>query len=283
MVAEVLLFVLGLLLCVILGSNNASVCFGTSTGSNDTNYPLAAGMAALGVFLGMLLEGYKLSGVVFSSGLGEISVETMLIMLIVNLAMLLVATYFRIPLSLSHSLIGSVVGVGVGTRVPVNWSYILTVVLSWVLTPLVGILSAVLISMALIRVSHNIKNPLTLDYLYGRLTLILAFYTSYVLGANTIGLVTGLFVDYLGKQLIYSFIFGLAAAFGIFFLGRGLAEVVGQGIVELSPLTGLVAQFGGAFTVHLFTQFGLPVSITQALLGGVLGAGLAKKIGRAHV
>jgi len=55
MVTEVLLFVLGLLLCIILGSNNASVCFGTSTGSTDTNYSLAASMAALGVFLGMLL------------------------------------------------------------------------------------------------------------------------------------------------------------------------------------------------------------------------------------
>ena len=57
-----------------------------------------------------------------------------------------------------------------------------------------------------------------------------------------------------------------------------MAKSVGKEIISLSPLNVFVAQFSGAFTVHLFTQFRLPISLVQALTGGIIGIGFAKKV-----
>ncbi len=64
----------------------------------------------------------------------------------------------------------------------------------------------------------------------------------------------------------------------MYFLSSGVTKTVGVKILGLSPSTALVVQLSGALTVHMFTQFGLPVSITQSLVGGILGIGLAKRI-----
>jgi len=49
---------------------------------------------------------------------------------------------------------------------------------------------------------------------------------------------------------------------------------VGKGIVPLDPFSALVVVLAEAFTLHLFTQVGVPVSSSQAVVGAVVGVGL---------
>ncbi|MBS7649622.1 inorganic phosphate transporter [Candidatus Bathyarchaeota archaeon] len=72
-------------------------------------------------------------------------------------------------------------------------------------------------------------------------------------------------------------ILGLSSFIGIHFLSRGVTELVGERIINLSPLMVFVVQFSGTFTIHLFTQFKLPISLVQALIGGILGIGLLRE------
>jgi len=39
---------------------------------------------------------------------------------------------------------------------------------------------------------------------------------------------------------------------------------IGKGIAPLDPFSALVAVLAGAFTIHVFTQVGVPVSSSQA-------------------
>jgi len=278
MPAEILLPLLGLLLCVVLGSNNASVCLGPSSGARIAKYSFVAWIAAFGTFFGMIMEGSKMSRTVVGGMLAGTSFEVILIILLTNVSVLVAATLFSLPLSLSHSVVGAAVGAGLGAGTPVNWDFTLVVVISWAIAPLFATFVSILAFKVVSYINRSIKNLLRLNYIYGKLTLILSLYISYVLGANTVGLVNGLFDAYLGKQLIFSLVFGLASAFGIVFLGRRLTEVVSTGIVGLGSSTALVAQFSSALAVHVFTQFALPVSITQVLIGGIFGISLAKRL-----
>lgn len=280
MIVEVfLLFLLGLFVCIVLGANNASACFGASIGAGFAKYSVVAGIAAIGAFLGVAFEGIKLSkavtgGILTTTKLGLETVSTLVITILIVIT---IATLFRLPLSLSEGLIGSAVGIGLGSEMNVNWNFTLIVFMFWIITPFFSAILSVIIHKIITCLSYAVKNLLTLNYLYGVATLALSFYVAYVLGANTVGLVNGIY-----KSLIESvwigIAFGAATALGIYFLGRGITESVGREIIGLSPSSALVAQLSGALTVHFFTQFGLPVSITQALIGGIFGIGLAKRM-----
>ena len=51
---------------------------------------------------------------------------------------------------------------------------------------------------------------------------------------------------------------------------------VGKGITPLDEYAALIAALSGAITVEIFTQVGVPVSSSQAIVGGVVGVGLIK-------
>jgi len=70
----------------------------------------------------------------------------------------------------------------------------------------------------------------------------------------------------------------VGVAVGALTYSRNVMETVGMGITTLGPMSAFVAQFGAALTVHLFTQWGLPVSTSQAIVGGVAGAGLVRGV-----
>lgn len=54
--------------------------------------------------------------------------------------------------------------------------------------------------------------------------------------------------------------------------------VIGKQITALDPISALVATMATAITIHLFTQLGIPVSTSQAIVGAVVGVGLTKGI-----
>jgi PiT family inorganic phosphate transporter len=58
--------------------------------------------------------------------------------------------------------------------------------------------------------------------------------------------------------------------------GWRVIETIGQKITELTPTRGFSAEFGAALTILLASELGLPVSTTHALIGSVLGVGIAQ-------
>jgi PiT family inorganic phosphate transporter len=70
--------------------------------------------------------------------------------------------------------------------------------------------------------------------------------------------------------------FNFAAAFTF---GVHVATTIGKGIVDpaiVTPTVILGALVGAVAWTHVCTQFGLPISVSHALIGGLAGAGFAK-------
>jgi len=51
---------------------------------------------------------------------------------------------------------------------------------------------------------------------------------------------------------------------------------VGKEITHLGEYSAFIAELSEAVTIEIFTQVGVPVSTSQAIVGGVVGVGLIK-------
>ena len=281
MVADIYLYAmlaLATVLSAVLGGNNFSTCLGASFGAGIIKLSDAMLIASAGVLMGTIVEGYKLSNVLGGQILPTLPTSGIVVILVSGLSVMAIVTLFRLPLSLSQVLVGAAWGIALATGVEVGGTYSAAVVASWILSPALGFLVSAIIESAMLRLGRRAKDVLALNRIYANLTLIAGFYAAYTLGANTLGLVVGLFSPSIGNRLVLSLVFSAAAIVGIFFLSMGTMRSVADNLVGLNPSTALSAQFGGAMSVHLFTQLGLPVSISQAVIGGMSGAASAKRM-----
>lgn len=70
---------------------------------------------------------------------------------------------------------------------------------------------------------------------------------------------------------------GAGIVFGLAVWGKRVIQTIGEGILPLRPSGGFCAELATAATVLIASRFGLPVSTSHALVGGVVGIGLAQR------
>lgn len=265
-------------LSAALGGNNFSTCLGASLGAGIVRLSNAILIATAGVILGTLFEGHKLSNVVAGQILPTLSAPGLVVILVSSLLVMAAVTLLHVPLSLSQVMVGAAWGLALATGTQIGSMFSIEVTASWISSPILAFLISAAVEIAVLRLGRKAKDVFALNHLYATLTLIAGFYAAYTLGANTLGLVVGLFPQGLADPLILSLVFSAGAVVGIAFLSTGTVRSVADNLVGLSPSTALSAQFGGALSVHLFTQLGLPVSISQVVIGGMGGAASVKRI-----
>jgi PiT family inorganic phosphate transporter len=268
---------MGLALCVILGANNLSTCLGTSVGAGALRYSRALVLASVGLVAGVFLEGDKLTHAITSGVVLSTDPALILAVALSTFGIMAFLTFRKLPISLSQVAIGAAIGAALALGIPVNWKFTLLVASSWLLTPLVGLMLAVLLTLCTRRLGKRIRRILTLNAFYGYLTIFSGIYASYTLGANTVGLIVGMMKS-LGFGIVTSISFGIATILGMIVFSKGTTRSVSENIVGLSPSASFAAQMGGALTVHGFTEVGIPVSVSQAVVGGIFGASIPRNI-----
>jgi PiT family inorganic phosphate transporter len=277
-IAALFSLLLALLVCIVLGANNASVCVGTSGGVVSRGYFTLATVAALGAMLGSVVEGGKLSNAIYGGVLVSQSSKATPILLLTTLVVMLVASIVKLPLSLTQAMVGVALPVGILLNIGVKWTFAILVASSWVATPFVAAVASIAIYHVVKHTSGKIGSVFQRARVYAAITLSGSFYVGYALGANGVGLVNGISQSTIDNLPLFSAFLSVATIAGIYAFGYRVTRTVSERILALTGAAALAAQLGGALTVHLFTQLGFPVSITQAIIGGITGIGQAKDI-----
>lgn len=260
----------------IVGANNAGNAAGTIAGSRILSYRHGIMVFILGLTLGALLEGGKLSGAIQGRALeGALGTRSVAIVLIVTIAMVIIATGMRLPLPITQAVFGAAIGAGIYQGIAVDARNILLVVVSWALTPFAAAAVSFVISRVLRH--RSIGSVSGAVVVYGAMTIIASFYTSYSFGANTLGLIMGIVKDDLGWAA--ALILAVAAtSVGGLVAGEAVSKTIGERLANLGPQTAFASQVSGAFIVHLFTQQAVPTSISHSIIGGVSGGGAEKGV-----
>jgi PiT family inorganic phosphate transporter len=288
-----------------IGANDAANCIGTTVGAQIISYRKAVLIMAFFVILGGTLQGHHVmktvgKGIVVSDAQvyekhhGEepgaefwsyfpdnrLPDKAILVALLSAGFFVTLATFSSIPVSTSQAIVGGVAGVGIGI-VGMNATYFKLAVLlkifsAWVISPILTMMLAFvlyyLLGLLLKRVSS-----VRWSQAMAIAVVCSAAYVSYSLGANDVGNAIGpLLSKYPDKGFELALLGGVAMAVGAWSFGSRVTDTVGKSITPLDYGGALSAQMAAAFGVHLFSMAGIPVSTSQAVVGGVIGVGLTK-------
>ncbi len=194
-----------------------------------------------------------------------------------------------IPSSSSHALIGGLVGAGVAKAGfgAVVWGGVGKTGAAIVLSPLLGF-GLALVLMLTVSWLFSRTTPYAVDRNFRMLQFISASMISLGHGGNdaqkTMGIIAVLIYSqgYMGTTFHVPFWVVLAcqAAIGFGTLAGGwrIVKTMGSKITRLTPVQGFCAETGGAITLFLATELGIPVSTTHTITSAIMGVGAARKV-----
>ncbi len=262
---------LAAILSFIISANNSANSVGTLYGSRITRYTTAALYSGFLMALGTLLEGWKMSGAI-GGGIVEspLTLSMALMVLLTTAILMLLFTLLSIPLSSSQIMVGSIIGVSIASGLYVNFSFVSLIGVSWLLTFIFSMGLAYFFYALLYRFAPRMRY-LSISRFYTLSLLLGCAFISYTLGANTLGLVASMNPSPISLVLV-----AISSILGVYFMGKRTVRTAGKRIIRLDPPRAFSAQIAGAIVVEIFTQMHFPVSVTQAIIGGIIGTGLIK-------
>ncbi len=272
----------GLYVGANIGANDAANCIGPCFGAGLVRYRHGILLVAVFAVLGALLQG---SAVAKTIGKGivtdPLSTTAVLSALICGGLFVSIATFRRIPVSTSQSIVGAVAGVGVAADQNMAWGKTLHIVGSWVLCPVIAMITTYVLYRVTLAVLARIQDHVQARTVLSGLVLFSAAYASYSLGANNLGNAIGPILSLETEVLdpyTLTLLGALSIAAGAFFFARGVVETVGHSIVPLDLPSSFAVQVSAGFGLHLFSMLGVPVSTSQAVVGALMGIGLYRGV-----
>ncbi|MDD5355595.1 MAG: inorganic phosphate transporter [Candidatus Omnitrophica bacterium] len=279
----VLVLLMGLGVGWSIGANDAANSLGTAVGSKVLALRQAIILIVIFGFLGAYLQGEYVTktigkGIVPLDQLDkQIAMYVALVASFAACAWVVLATYWKMPISTSHSIVGAVAGAGLAVGAPVKWKMLLDIFICWIFTPI----GAAVLGYIFFRVLQNLfYRFLPRKFIKPTvffLVIASGCYVAYTWGANdvanSVGVISGVGVLTPKMSVIFG---GIAIVIGIMTWGYKVIETIGSEITRLLPIMALSAQLASAVNVHLYTVFGIPVSTSHSIVGAICGVGLVR-------
>ncbi|BFF97653.1 sodium-dependent phosphate transporter 1 [Drosophila madeirensis] len=163
-------FLIAFVLAFGIGANDVANSFGTSVGSGVLTIRQACVLATICEVSGAVLIGYKVSDTmrkgILEVGMYEGYEEVLMLGCVSALASsavwLLVATFLKLPISGTHSIVGSTIGFSLVARgvEGLKWSTLATIVGSWFISPVMSGIVSILLFLAIRRFILRAQEPL---------------------------------------------------------------------------------------------------------------------------
>jgi len=295
---------LALLFDFMNGVNDAANSIATIVATRVLRPFQAVAWAAFWNFAAVVVMDLKVARTMGKGVVDPESITTMVILagLVGAIAWTVVTTYFGLPISVSHALVGGILGAGIahaGTFV-VIWHGIYKIAIFMVISPLVGMGLASFNMWAVTWLFHRMDRR-KVGWLFKKLQLVSAAAFSLGHGTGdaqkTMGIVAILLmtggitsVEHGNWFLRSSFDttgfvpnWVVFAAHGVIALGTLIGgwkviRTMGVRLTDLQPREGFCAETAAAASILGTAWLGVPVSTTHTIAGGILGVGAIKRL-----
>ena len=281
--------IIALIFDFVNGFNDSANSVATVIGTRVLRPIHAVALSAAANFIGPFVFGVAVATTIAK---GIVSPDEITVYMIIGglagaIAWSSLCTYFGLPISNSHSLIGGIMGaaiIGLGFETLV-YGGLTKVFAGIIIAPIGGIVFGMVLAGIIIAVFAR-RKPAVVNRTFGRLSIISSAWLALTHGANDGQKTMGIIVLILFSAGIISeihmplwVIVAAASAMGLgtFFGGYKVIKTLGLKITRLKPYQGFAAQTGGGMMLAIFAVLGIPASTTHAITGSVMGAGAARR------
>ena len=282
--------IIALIFDFVNGFNDSANSVATVIGTRVLKPLHAVALSAAANFAGPFIFGVAVATTIAK---GIVSPDEITVYMIIGglagaIAWSSLCTYFGLPISNSHSLIGGIMGaaiIGLGFEQLV-YGGLTKVFAGIIIAPIGGVIFGMVLVGIIIAVFAKYR-PAVVNRTFGRLSIISSAWLALTHGANDGQKTMGIIVLILFSAGIISeihmplwVILAAASAMGLgtFFGGYKVIKTLGIKITRLKPYQGFAAQTGGGVMLAIFAILGIPASTTHAITGSVMGAGAARRI-----
>jgi len=281
--------IIALIFDFVNGFNDSANSVATVIGTRVLRPLHAVALSAAANFVGPFVFGVAVATTIAK---GIVSPDEITVYMIIGglagaIAWSSLCTYFGLPISNSHSLIGGIMGagiIGLGFEQLV-YGGLTKVFAGIIIAPIGGIVFGMVLVGIIIAVFAKYRQAVV-NRTFGRLSIISSAWLALTHGANDGQKTMGIIVLILFSADLISeihmplwVIFAAASAMGLgtFFGGYKVIKTLGLKITRLKPYQGFAAQTGGGMMLAIFAVLGIPASTTHAITGSVMGAGAARR------
>ena len=295
---------LALLFDFMNGVNDAANSIATIVATRVLRPFQAVAWAAFWNFAAVVVMDLKVARTMGKGVVDPESITTMVILagLVGAIAWTVVTTYFGLPISVSHALVGGILGAGIahaGTFV-VIWHGIYKIAIFMVISPLVGMGLASFNMWAVTWLFHRMDRR-KVGWLFKKLQLVSAAAFSLGHGTGdaqkTMGIVAILLMTggitsvehgnwflrssfdttgFVPNWVVFAALGGIAL--GTLIGGWKVIRTMGVRLTDLQPREGFCAETAAAASILGTAWLGVPVSTTHTIAGGILGVGAIKRL-----
>ncbi|MFX1250912.1 MAG: anion permease [Promethearchaeota archaeon] len=266
--------------------------------SDETMSPaVGAGILTLGIavviggicnFIGAFFLGESVSKTIGQNlSRNPLTIEMVFIILIVMAIWLLIVSSKGIPISTTQSVVGSVIGIVIvewGLEA-VNRETLFWIVLSWVISPILGLIGGYLAYWTINKVRMKFKRKGYDDYekqekIAAYLLALFLLVTIFSRSGNDVAKAIGPLMsipEFMINPIPALIAGGLGMCLGVIVLGRRVVKKLSFDIVALTPTSALAASISVSLIMFFGTLLGIPLSGSHILVTAFIGVGYVSK------
>ncbi len=271
-----LVLLAGLSMSISIGASSIGSVFGPVYSSGFINVFRSAFLAGIAALLGALLQGRNVVETVGSGMLfGEIQLIHALIILSVAAFLVIISALGSYPMPTAFTVVGAVIGCGLGFKLGVSWQVVTKIVGFWLLVPIMALAVGFVFSFILKKI--HFKSKKRLNYL----TLIFGLFLAYTGGANSVGLAVGPLQATKIPLTTILIIGGVAMLLGTWVLSPKIINKLSFSYSNISPKMSIAALGTAALLAQGGNFIGVPISFAEAIAASILGSGLV--LGKSNI
>jgi len=200
------------------------------------------------------------------------------------------ATYYGLPVSLTHGFIAGLAAAGTAVvgGGAVVWGVMGKVLSAVVTAPVLGFVGGFIVMVCLYWVFRR-SAPAKIRSLFSKLQIPAAAFVAYSHGKNDgqmpIGVITMALVIFYNDSGLWDkipwwviIVSALAISSGMALGGRRVIKTLGMKVTTLRPVHGFAAQASAAGVIEIASQLGIPVSTTHCISSAIMGVGATKRV-----
>ena len=281
--------IVALIFDFVNGFNDSANSVATVIGTRVLKPLQAVTLSAVANFVGPFIFGVAVATTIAK---GIVSFDDITIYMIIGglagaITWSTICTYFGLPISNSHSLVGGIMGAGIAGLGFEKLVYggLTKVFAGIVIAPIGGLIFGLLLTGLIITIFAS-RRPAIVNKTFGKLQIISSGWFALTHGANdgqkTMGIIvlilvsTG-FMDEFEMPLWVIFAAAGAMGLGTFMGGYKVIKTLGVKVARLRPYQGFCAETGGGLMLAIFATLGIPASTTHAITGTIMGSAAARR------